>query len=69
MNFGELSETGIAIGMVGSTLSMISEEPLKIKLGYSSMSVKNFIKVSITSGATSLAVVYGFDKIKRELDK
>ena len=61
--------TGVAIGVVGSTLSMIFDELLKIKLGYSSMSCKNFLKVSITSGATTLAVVYGIDEIKKQIDK
>ena len=60
--------TGVAIGVVGSTLSMISDELLRVKFGYSSMSIKNVIKVSITSAVTTLAVLYGLDEIKKQMD-
>ena len=61
--------TGIAIGIVGSTFSTLTDELLNVKMGYSHVSFKNRFKITFPSGATTLAVVYGINKIDKQIKK
>ena len=61
--------TGAIIGVVGSTLSMISYEASRVPLGYSPMSIKNFVKVEISTGFTAMIIIAVRDKTDEELMK
>ena len=54
--------TGAAVGIVGSITSMLSYEILRLTLGYSPLSFKNFFKVGIVSGLSTMGVMAGYDE-------
>ena len=52
-----LNEFGLAIGVVGGSISMISNEVFHTPLGYSPTSVKNLAKVSVATGVSTIGVI------------
>ena len=54
--------TGAVVGIVGSITSMLSNEIIRVPLGYSPLSFKNFFKVGIVSGLSTMGVMVGYDE-------
>ena len=50
--------TGALVGVVGSTISMLSNEVIRTPLGFSPMSFKNVVKVGIVSGLSTMGVMW-----------
>ena len=61
--------TGAAVGIVGSITSMLSNEILRVPLGYSPLSFKNFFKVGIVSGLSTMGVMAGYDEVMDKWQK
>ena len=60
--------SGVLIGVVGSTISAASNEFLHVPLAFSPMSFKNFLKVAVVSGLSTMGVVWGIEEIKEWKD-
>ena len=56
--------TGAAVGLVGSTISMLSNEIIRTPLGFSPMSIKKVVKVGLVSGLSTMGVMWGYDEYK-----
>ena len=54
--------TGAAVGVVASITPMLSNEIIRVPLGYSQLSFKNFFKVGIVSGLSTMVVIAGYDE-------
>ena len=54
--------TGAAVDIVGSISSMLSNVIFHLPLGYSPLSFKNFFKVGIVSGLSTMGVMAGYDE-------
>ena len=61
--------TGAVVGVVGSTISMLSNEVMRTPLGFSPMNFKNIVKVGIVSGLSTIGVMWGYDEYKEWKDK
>lgn len=65
--------TGAAVGLVGSIASGISNEVFRTPLGYSPLTFKNFFKVGIISGLSTMGEIAKYDEAmalwKKEKDE
>ena len=55
---------GVGIGLLGSLSSQLFHSLFNINLGYSPLGIKNFFKVGISSGLSTLAVTAAYDEIQ-----
>ena len=55
--------TGALIGIMGSTISMLSKEIVNTPLGYSPMGVKNVVKVGVCTGVTTTGMMVQKDEL------
>ena len=53
---------GVGIGLLGSLTSQLFHSIFNISLGYSPMGIKNFFKVGVSSGLSTLAVTALYDE-------
>ena len=61
--------TGVGVGLLGSRTSNIFSSIFNTSLGYSPLSIKNFFKVGITSGVSTLGVIALYDEIATYMKK
>ena len=54
--------TGVGVGLVGSISSGMFHEVFNTSLGYLPLSLKNFLKVGITSGLSTMGVIAAYDE-------
>ena len=54
--------TGVGVGLCGSLASELFHSLFNTSLGYSPLSIKNFFKVGITSGLSTMVVIAGYDE-------
>ena len=54
--------TGVGVGLIGSLTSQLFHSLFGVNLGYSLMGIKNFFKVGISSGLSTLAVAALYDE-------
>ena len=62
MEYTPLMLLGAGIGLSGSIISALSKEGLNIDWGFSPISIKNGVKVSILSAVSGVLVATGYDK-------
>ena len=53
---------GVGVGLLGSLTSQLFHSLFGVSLGYSPMGIKNFFKVGITTGLTTLAATALYDE-------
>ena len=53
---------GVGVGLLGSLTSQIFNSVFNVSLGYSPMGIKNFFKVGISSGLSTLAITAAYDE-------
>ena len=53
---------GVGVGLLGSLTSQIFHSVFGVSLGYSPMGIKNFFKVGISTGLSTLAVTALYDE-------
>lgn len=54
---------GAAVGITGSIASMLSNKIFNTALGFSPLSFKNFFKVGLVSGLSTMGVIAGYDEV------
>ena len=54
--------TEVGVGLAGSISSGLFHSMFNTSLGYSPLSLKNFLKVGLTSGLSTMAVIAGYDE-------
>ena len=69
IEFWGMLGTGVAMGLTGMGISTLSQELIGHKLGYGRMSFKNVFKIAISSGLTTVGVMYAIDRIDKEMKK
>ena len=56
--------TGVGIGLLGSLTSQIFSSVFNTSLGYSPLGIKNFFKVGISSGLSTMAILAVYDELE-----
>ena len=54
--------TGVGVGLLGSLTSQLFHSLFGTNLGYAPMGIKNFFKVGISSGLSTLAITALYDE-------
>ena len=55
---------GVGIGLLGSLTSQLFHSLFNTSLGYSPLGIKNFFKVGISSGLSTLAITAAYDEMQ-----
>ena len=55
---------GVGVGLLGSLSSQLFHSLFGVSLGYSPLGIKNFFKVGISSGLTTLAATSLYDEVQ-----
>ena len=63
----QLFGIGAATSFVGSSVSSLSNKFLHTPIGFFPMSFKNFVKVSLVSGGSTILVMKTFKKVEEEI--
>ena len=61
--------TGVGVGLLRSLSSHIFSSVFNTSLGYSPLGIKNFFKVGITSGLSTMGVIAVYDELATYLKK
>ena len=57
--------TGVGVGLLGSLTSELFHSLFGTNLGYSPLGIKNFFKVGISSGLSTLAITALYDEVQK----